>query len=47
MKIELDLNETEVLQIEKYTGMKLKALLEREINEYTEAFIERLGYNNF
>ena len=47
MKIELDLYKTAVLKIEKETDMDLKHLLEKEINENVEAFIERLGYNNF
>ena len=47
MKIELDLYKTAVLKIEKETDMDLKYLLEKEINENVEAFIERLGYNNF
>lgn len=47
VQITLELNEKIVKKIEKLTEEKLKDLLEKEINESGEAFIEMLGYDNF
>lgn len=47
IKIELELNEKAVKMIERLAEEKLKNLLEKEINESPEAFIELMGYDNF
>ena len=47
VQITLELKEKIVKKIEKLTEEKLKDLLEKEINESGEAFIEMLGYDNF
>lgn len=48
IKIELELNEKIVKKIEKLLdGEKLKDILEREMNENGETFIEMMGYDNF
>ena len=46
VQITLELNEKIVKKIEKLTGDKLKDLLEKEINESGEEFIEMMGYDN-
>ena len=47
VQITLELNEKIVKKIEKLTGENFKELLEKEINESPEAFIEMMGYDNF
>ena len=44
--ITLELNEKTVKKIEKLTGDKFKDLIEKEINESGEWFIETMGYDN-
>ena len=46
VQITLELNEKIVKKIEKLTEEKLKDLLEKEINESGEVFIEMMGYDN-
>lgn len=45
--ITLELNISAVEQIEQLTQQDIKMLLEREINKCTEAFVERMGYDNY
>jgi len=47
MKVELELNDEVVFGIEKLLDERIKDILEREINENGDEFIEKLGYNNF
>ena len=46
VQITLELNEKIVKKIEKLTGDKFKDLIEKEINESGEVFIEMMGYDN-
>ena len=46
IQITLELNEKIVKKIEKLTGDKFKDLIEKEINESGEVFIEMMGYDN-
>lgn len=46
MKIELDLNQEIVEKIEELVGISIKELLEKEINEDGDVFIEMMGYDN-
>ena len=46
VQITLELNEKIVKKIERLTEEKLKDLLEKEINESGEVFIEMMGYDN-
>ena len=46
VQITLELSEKIVKKIEKLTGDKFKDLIEQEINESGEVFIERMGYDN-
>jgi len=46
VKVTLELNSKIVNKIEKLTQEKFTDLLEREINENGEVFIEMLGYDN-
>jgi len=47
VQITLELNEKAVKMIERLAEEKLKDLLEKEINESPEAFVEMMGYDNF
>lgn len=47
VQITLELNEKSVKMIERLAEEKLKDLLEKEINETPEVFIEKMGYDNF
>lgn len=48
IKIELELNEKIVKKIEKLNdGEKLKDILEKEINENGDVFIEMMGYDDY
>lgn len=44
--VKLELNLDAVRKIESRAGADIKALLENEINNNPEAFIEMLGYGN-
>ena len=46
IQITLELSEKIVKKIEKLTGDKFKDLIEKEINESGEVFIEMMGYDN-
>jgi hypothetical protein len=45
--VKLQLNLDAVRRIEKGAEQDLKSLLETEINQNTDAFIEMLGYENW
>lgn len=47
VRVMLELNLDAVRHIEKLAEEDIKPLLEREINENTEAFIEMMGYDNW
>ena len=47
IQIVLELNEKVVKKIENLTYTDFKELLEEEINNNAEAFIEQLGYDNY
>jgi hypothetical protein len=47
IKITLELNAGAVQRIEDLTDCNIKQLLEMEINKTTDAFIERMGYDNY
>ncbi len=47
VKITLELNAEAVQKIEDLTDCNIKLLLETEINKTTDAFIERMGYDNY
>lgn len=47
VQITLELNERSIKMIEKMSEEKIKELLEKEINENPESFIETMGYDNF
>ena len=47
IKIELEVEASVVDKIKELTGESLKLLLEQELNKNAEAFIERMGYDNF
>jgi hypothetical protein len=45
VKVELELNEDIVKRIEELTGGDFKELIEGEINESGDVFIEMMGYD--
>lgn len=45
--VKLQLNLDAVRTIEKYAEQDIKSLLENEINNNTESFIEMMGYDNW
>ena len=47
IKIELELDAAAVKKIEKLNEVSLKQLLESEINENVDVFIEMMGYDNY
>jgi hypothetical protein len=47
IKIELELDAAAVKKIEKLNGVGLKQMLECEINENVDTFIEIMGYDNY
>tara|TARA_R110000868_G_scaffold103681_1_gene285321 strand:+ start:1952 stop:2104 length:153 start_codon:yes stop_codon:yes gene_type:complete len=47
IKIELELSAAAVDKIEKLNGVGLKQMLETEINENVDTFIELMGYDNY
>ena len=47
IKITLELNAEAVKKIEDITDCKIKLLLETEINNSPDAFVERMCYNNY
>ena len=47
VQITLELNEEIVKKIEKLAEENLKDLLEKEINDAGDVFIELMGYDNF
>jgi len=47
VKVELILSAKIVRKIEELSETNIKSLLEKEINENGEAFIEMMGYDNF
>lgn len=47
IKIELELSAAAVKKIEDLNGVSLKPLLESEINENVDVFIEMMGYDNY
>lgn len=47
VQITLNLNPNAVKHIEQLAEEKIQVLLEREINENTEAFVEMMGYDNW
>lgn len=46
MKITLDLDDDIVKKIEELTGTDIKELLESELNDNGDVFIEIMGYDN-
>ena len=46
MKITLDLDDDIVKRIEELTGTDIKELLESELNDNGDVFIEIMGYDN-
>jgi len=47
IKIELELDAKAVRKIEKLALEGINKLLEREINENADTFIEMMGYDNY
>ena len=47
IKIELELDAKVVRKIERLTEDDMKSLLEDEINNNPDAFIEMMGYDNY
>ena len=47
IKIELELSAAAVEKIERLNGVSLKKMLECEINENVDTFIELMGYDNY
>jgi hypothetical protein len=47
IKVTLELNQEMVEKIEELADCSIKDLLELEINESGDAFIEMMGYDNY
>lgn len=45
--VTLELNERAIKKIERLAEQPIKELLENEINNSTDAFIEMMGYDNY
>jgi hypothetical protein len=45
--VTLELNEAAIKKIESLAERNIKELLENEINNSTDAFIEMMGYDNY